>query len=140
MLNESLISLAGYDPAAGESAYGGYDLQRDDKDPADGDTQWTYGGRTVAAEPGAELPRHIDQLRQDLEAIGFGPLADGDMANDPTTDANEANQAATLRRTFGAYLESAVREFQVYASMRFAARVGSPASCPTTTTRAWAAA
>jgi hypothetical protein len=122
MLNESLISLAGYDPAAGESAYGGYNLQRDDRDPADGETQWRYGGTDIAGRP--PLPKHIDDLRKDLEKIGFGPLADGDMADDPTTrDVNEADDAAARRRTFGAYLEAAVREFQIYAAMDNVARV-----------------
>ena len=130
MLNESLISLAGYDPAAGESAYGGYDLQRGDNDPAAGDAQWTYAGRSVTAEAGADLPRHIGELRDDLEAIGFGPLADGDMAPDPAVPDAQEQDDATQRRTFGAYLESAVREFQSYASMRFAGRIGEADELP----------
>ena len=112
MLNESLISLAGYDPAATEAAYGGYDLKRGDRDPVAGDAQWTYGGAPIAGPAVAPVPRHVAELREDLEQIGYGPLADGDPAND--------------RRTFGAYLESAVREFQVYASMNTVARFGTP--------------
>ena len=98
MLNESLMSLAGYDPAAGESAYGGYDLQRGDNDPAAADTTWTYGGETVTLEAGAERPKYIDELRRDLEQIGFGPLADGDMAPDPTHQEPVAADAARERQ------------------------------------------
>ena len=79
MLNESLISLAGFDPAAGQPAYGGFDLRLGDNDPAAGDTEWVYDGETQSADPGAPaLPAHIAELRADLEQIGFGPLADGD--------------------------------------------------------------
>ena len=111
MLNESLISLAGFDPAAGQPAYGGFDLRLGDNDPAAGDTEWVYDGETQSADPGAPaLPAHIAELRADLEQIGFGPLADGDA--DPAT--------------FGAFLESAVREFQIYASLGVVARFGTP--------------
>jgi hypothetical protein len=130
MLNESLISLAGYDPAAGESAYGGYDLQRGDRDPAAADTAWRYGGVDIAGvAPG---PAYVDELRRDLEQIGFGPLADGDIVDDPTLGADEPD-AATKRRTFGAFLEAAVREFQIYATMRHVARVGAAGEVPAVT-------
>ncbi len=108
MLNESLISLAGYDPAAAVAAYGGYDLQRGDRDPDSNDTQWRHGGADITGT--APGPTHIAALRADLLLLGFGPLADGD----------------TDRRTFGPYLESAVREFQIYASMYNVARFGTP--------------
>ncbi len=113
MLNESLISLAGFDPAAGQPAYGGFNLRRgdNDPDPAAGDTEWVYDGEVQSVDPGAPaLPAHIAELRADLEQIGFGPLADGDA--DPAT--------------FGAFLESAVREFQIYASLGVVARFGTP--------------
>jgi hypothetical protein len=108
MLNESLISLAGYDPAAAVAAYGGYDLQRGDRDPGPNDVQWRYGGADIAGQ--APGPTHIADLRADLALLGFGPLADGDAD----------------RRTFGPYLESAVREFQIYASLQGVARFGTP--------------
>jgi hypothetical protein len=111
MLNESLISLAGYDPAAGESAYGGYDLQRGDRDPAEGEAEWVYAGQAVTGT----ATTYIADLRLDLERVGFGPLADGDVhlaVPDP-----EQPDAEARRRTFGAHLESAVREFQIYASL-----------------------
>ena len=111
MLNESMIKLAGFDPALGTPAYGGFNLRRGDNDPAVGDTEWTYDGETQVPDPGAPgLPAHIAELRADLEQIGFGPLADGDAD----------------RATFGAFLESAVREFQIYASLGVVARFGTP--------------
>ncbi len=130
MLNESLITLAGYTPQLEESAYGGYDLRRGDRDPREDDLEWIYGGRTITAEGDAPRPDHVDQLRRDLAQIGFGPLADGDMAPDPAIDDEDEPPDATQRRTFGAYLESAVREFQIYASMRTVARVALPEELP----------
>ncbi len=130
MLNESLISLAGFAPPEGESAYGGHDLRRGDKDPSANDTRFTYAGQDGVADATVPLPAYVDELRKDLEQIGFGPLADGDITDDPTTAANEAANAATLRRSFGAYLESAVREFQIYASMDFVARVAAAGEVP----------
>jgi hypothetical protein len=132
MLNESLISLAGYDPAAGESAYGGYDLRRGDYDPAEGEVAFRYAGSDGALEAGAPRTTYVDELRRDLAQIGFGPLADGDIVDDPTLGADEPD-AATKRRTFGAYLEAAVREFQIYATMGYVARVGAAGEVPAVT-------
>ena len=129
MLNESLISLAGFSPPDGESAYGGYDLRRGDKDPRADDTGYVYAGQVGVADPTVPLPAYVDELRHDLATIGFGPLADGDLVDDPTTAANEATDA-TRKGSFGAYLESAVREFQIYASMDVVARVGAAGEVP----------
>jgi hypothetical protein len=112
MFNEGLMTLAGYAPPTDTSAYGGFDLQRDDNDPRQQDDTWTYEGEQQSlAEPGGQKPAFIAELRGDLQAIGFGPLADGDP----------------VARTFGAYLESAVREFQIYAAMPRVARFATPA-------------
>lgn len=111
LLNNGLVSLAGYDPLADTAAYGGFDLQRGDKDPAAGDAVWTYGGGPVPAPAGAPLPTYVGELRADLAQLGFGPLGDGDAD----------------RTIFGTYLESAVREFQVYASLGVVARFATPA-------------
>lgn len=111
MLNEGLMSLAGYGPPTDTSAYGGFDLRKGDNDPAPGDIQWRYEGQTQSLVEGGVLPTFIDDLRHDLAEIGFGPLADGDPAP---------------RRIFGAYLEAAVREFQSYAAMPRVARFATP--------------
>lgn len=129
MLNESLVSLAGYSPADGEGAYGGYDLRRGDKDPRADDTGYIYAGQIGVADVTEPLPAYVAELRQDLEQIGFGPLADGDLVDDPTTAGNEATDA-TRKGSFGAYLESAVREFQIYAAMDVVARVGAAGEVP----------
>ena len=114
MLNEGLLSLAGYGPPEDEPAYGGFDLQKGDNDPTQNDNQWTYGGQQVVRDPALPLPEFVQELRRDLTTVGFGPLADGDPA------------VRNVRRAFGAFLESAVREFQIYAAMPNVARFATP--------------
>ena len=63
----------------------------------------------------------MGELRDDLAAVGFGPLADADLLATDGTPQNAA-RTATARRRFGAWLEAALREFQVYASMAQVAR------------------
>ncbi len=76
----------------GADAYGGHDLQRDDND----DRQ-VWGG-----QPGAGPGTYVDDLQWDLSELGFRGVGnpDGD---------------------FGRRTEWAVREFQIYAGMRFLA-------------------
>jgi Putative peptidoglycan binding domain len=90
-------------PAAPPPPYGGYDLQRDDRDSIR-----RYGGSTRSAARGEALPvpgatPFVTQLQSDLSELGFrvvGP-ANG---------------------TFARPVEWAVREFQAYAKMDFVAQ------------------
>lgn len=72
-----------------------------------------YGGRSLAlGDSGPE----VAELRADLDALGFGPLAakDGDYP---------VSGGIAWATTYGRFVETAVREFQVYASMPSVARL-----------------
>jgi len=132
-VNQGLFGTVVYDPSAGVLAYGGLDLRYTrppvppaTAPPADHDPdpavlnvaqEYVYGGMVQSGTftAAASVPGYVRELRTDLAAIGFGPLADGDVP---------AGAAATAlqRRTFGPWLEAAVREFQIYASMTQVAR------------------
>jgi hypothetical protein len=100
------VSMRGLAPLAltfpdslqdGADAYGGYDLRQGDNDES---RLWAGQDPVDGANPPAA--NHVEQLQQDLIELGFKivGVADGD---------------------FGAKTEWAVREFQIYAKMRFIA-------------------
>ena len=128
MLNEGLISLAGYDPPTDMSAYGGFDLQRGDNDPAPGDIQWRYEGQTQSLVEGGACRRSSTICATISRRSGSArwPTA---TCSTPPTDRHSARPPR--RRIFGAYLEAAVREFQIYAAMPRVARFATPRrACP----------
>ncbi len=85
-----------------QEPYGGFDLRREDRD-AEGDSRPRWGGQPRPVPQIQPAPRHVRQLQQDLDELGFGL---GGAANG----------------RFGRRTEWGVREFQIYAKMRFAAQ------------------
>ncbi len=136
-INQGLFGTVAFDLDTRELAYGGHDLRytrvppAGGVDPTDRDPDpdvraaqtYVYGGVAVTATfaSAAATPRFVGELRDDLAAVGFGPLADADVL---TLDGKVQNAARTAvaRRRFGAWLEAALREFQIYAAMPQVAR------------------
>ncbi len=136
-VNQGLFGTVAFDLGAQELAYGGHDLRYTRVPPAGGpdptdrdpdpavraEQTYVHGGVefTGTFASAAATPRFVGELRDDLAAVGFGPLADADLLATDGTPQNAA-RTATARRRFGAWLEAALREFQIYASMAQVAR------------------
>ena len=97
----------------GADSYGGYSLQRDDDD-----AQRRWGGAAAVDAANPPPGSHVRQLQDDLSELGFALVADVRPVADARHDA---------AGVFGPNTEWAVRELQVYATMRYLAIETAPA-------------
>lgn len=109
-LGQAAVFLAQVGPApTAPPAYGGYDLQRGDRD-----SDHNYGGALRTAEGGEALPApgatgFVRQLQEDLRTLGFHIVGTPDGG-------------------FGRLTQWAVREFQIYAKMEHLAEESATAT------------